>query len=59
MPKRVLLTKEGKVEVEQVKKQLSTRFPTKSLVSKAGGGGGGVGYFSFCPPAPIPDFFSA
>lgn len=58
MPKRVLLTKEGRVEVEQGKKQVSTRFPTKSLVSKAGGGGG-VGYFSFCPPAPIPDFFSA
>lgn len=56
MPKRVLLTKEGRVEVEQVKKQLSTRFPTKSLVSKGGGGGW---IFSFCPPAPIPDFFSA
>ena len=55
MPKGVLLTKEGRVEVEQVKKQLSTRFPTKSLVSRWGG----VGYFSFCPPAPIPDFFSA
>lgn len=45
MPKRVLLTKEGRVEVEQGKKQVSTRFPTKSLVSKAGGGGGGWIFF--------------